>query len=68
MDKTGVFYKVAGENLAGNISPEKAVEAWINSPTHKENILEERFAYTGISVVESPVYGRVFVQMFIGVE
>ena len=68
MDKTGVFYKVAGENLAGNISPEKAVEAWINSPTHKENILEERFAYTGISVVESPVYGRVFVQMFIGIE
>ena len=54
--------------MAGNISPEKAVEAWINSPTHKENILEERFAYTGISVVESPVYGRVFVQMFIGVE
>lgn len=68
MNKTGVYYKIAGENLAGNISPKKAVEAWINSPTHKENILEEKFAYTGISVIESPVYGRVFVQMFIGLE
>ena len=61
----GIDYNIAGENLDGNISPEKAVEAWINSPTHKENILEGKFQYTGISVVESPVYGKVFVQLFI---
>ena len=61
-----VTYKIAGENLAGSTTPEKAVEAWINSPSHRENILEERFEYTGIYVIDSPVYGSIFVQLFIG--
>lgn len=63
-----VSYDIAGENLAGNITPEKAVESWIASKTHRENILEERFNYTGACVIESPVYGKVFVQLFIGIE
>lgn len=63
----GVNYKIAGENLAGSTTPEKAVEAWINSTSHRENILEEKFEYTGIYVIESPVYGRMFVQLFIGI-
>lgn len=62
-----VEYTIAGENLAGNITPQKAVEAWINSPSHKENILEEKFEYTGICVIESPIYGKVFVQIFVGI-
>ena len=62
-----VTYKIAGENLAGSTTPEKAVEAWINSPSHRENILEERFEYTGIYVIDSPVYGSIFVQLFIGI-
>lgn len=61
-----VSYKIAGENLAGSTTPEKAVEAWINSTSHRENILEERFEYTGIYVIKSPVYGKIFVQLFIG--
>lgn len=60
-----IEYKMAGENLAGNISPEKAVEAWINSDLHRENIEEKSFEYTGICVMESPVYGKVFVQIFL---
>ena len=67
MDKTGIYYNFAGENLAGNISPEKAVEAWINSPAHRENILDKEYTYTGIAVMDSSVYGKVFVQMFIGI-
>lgn len=66
LKNNGVSYKIAGENLAGSTTPEKAVEAWINSPSHRENILEDRFEYTGIYVIESPVYGRMFVQLFIG--
>lgn len=62
-----IDYTMAGENLAGNISPEKAVEAWINFPSHKENILE-KFEYTGICVVESPIYGKVFVQLFMRID
>ncbi len=63
-----VKYKIAGENLAGNTTALKAVEAWINSPTHKENILEEKFEYTGICVTESPIYGNIYVELFIGIE
>jgi len=37
-----IDYKIAGENLAGSPTPEKAVEAWINSTSHRENILEEK--------------------------
>lgn len=67
LKNNGVTYKIAGENLAGSTTPEKAVEAWINSPSHRDNILEDRFEYTGIYVIESPVYGRIFVQLFIGI-
>ena len=63
----GINYKIAGENLAGSTTPEKAVKAWISSTSHRENILEERYEYTGIYVIESPVYGKIFVQLFIGI-
>ena len=62
-----IDYKIAGENLAGSTTPEKAVEAWIDSTSHRENILEDRYEYTGIYVIESPVYGKIFVQLFIGI-
>ena len=68
LKQNGITYQIAGENLAGNSSPEKAVEAWIHSPSHKENIVEEKFQYTGICVIESPIYGKVFVQLFMGME
>ncbi len=64
LKKNGIDYSLAGENLAGNINPQKAVEAWINSPSHRENILESEFEYTGICVVESPIYRKIFVQLF----
>jgi uncharacterized protein YkwD len=68
LENNNVNYKIAGENLAGNISPSKAVDAWINSKKHRENILEDDFEYTGIYVIDSPVYGKVFVQLFIGIK
>lgn len=68
LQSNGVEYEVAGENLAGNVNAQRAVEAWINSPSHKENILDTDYQYTGISVIDSPVYGKMFVQIFIGIE
>lgn len=62
----GISYKTAGENIAGNSSNEKAVEAWMNSSGHRENILNSNYNYTGIGVVSSSKYGKVYVQMFIG--
>jgi len=61
-----VSYKSAGENIAGNSSNSGAVNAWMNSSGHKANILNSSYNYTGIGVVSSPTYGKIFVQMFIG--
>ena len=61
-----VSYKTAGENIAGNSTNSGAVNAWMNSSGHKANILNSSFNYTGIGVVNSPKYGKVYVQMFIG--
>ena len=42
-------YRSAGENLAfGFSTPEAVVEAWMNSPSHKANILSEKYTYIGI--------------------
>ena len=62
----GIDYKISGENLAGNINSERAVNAWMNSKSHRENILEEQYEYTGICVLNSKTYGNVYVELFIG--
>lgn len=61
-----ISYKTAGENIAGNSSNSGAVQAWMNSSGHKANILNSSFTYTGIGVVNSSKYGKVYVQVFIG--
>ena len=61
-----ISYNTAGENIAGNSSNSGAVNAWMNSSGHRANILNGSFNQTGIGVVSSPKYGKVFVQMFIG--
>lgn len=66
MKKFGISYKSAGENLAGNSTGKRAVDAWMNSEGHRANILNSSFNYTGVAVVESSKYGRIYVQMFIG--
>lgn len=61
-----VSYKSAAENIAGNASNPAAVNAWMNSAGHKANILNGSYNYTGVGVVNSPTYGKIYVQMFIG--
>lgn len=61
-----VTYKTAGENIAGNSSNSGAVNAWMNSSGHKANILNSSFNYTGIGVVSSSKYGKIYVQIFLG--
>lgn len=66
MESFGIKYKTAGENIAGNSSLSGAVSAWMNSKGHRENILNNAYNYTGIGVVDSPKYGKIMVQMFLG--
>lgn len=66
MKKFGVSFRTAGENLAGNQNVDSAHNALMNSPGHRANILNTSFNKIGLGIVNSPVYGKIFVQMFIG--
>jgi len=62
----GVSYKYAGENIAGNSTVEAAHQALMNSQGHRENILSPNYTHVGIGITDSPTYGKIFVQLFIG--
>ena len=61
-----ISYNTAGENIAGNSTNTGAVEAWMNSSGHRANILNNSYNHTGIGIVKSDKYGKIYVQMFIG--
>ncbi len=57
-DDAGYNYIYAGENLAeGFTSNEKLFNAWMNSKTHRENILREDFEEIGIAIVYGDFQG-----------
>lgn len=64
----GYKYKYAGENLARDFSDAgSTVNAWMNSPTHRENILNPNYQEIGIGVVEGNLSGvdtTIIVQFF----
>lgn len=62
----GIDYKEAGENIAGNPSIKDAVNSWLASPTHAENIYSKGYNYIGIGVSKSSTYGYIITAMFIG--
>jgi hypothetical protein len=66
--QAGYKFSYAGENLAVDFSDSPDVErAWMNSPTHRANILNEHFTEIGIAVAQGTYQGRptIFVaQMF----
>lgn len=52
MDKSGYDYYYAGENLAMNfLDTEEVIKGWLNSPSHKENLLNKDYKDMGIAVV-----------------
>ena len=52
--ESGYNYTVAGENLARNhTTTQSVVKAWLESPTHRENILNPRVKETGIAINDS---------------
>lgn len=65
---SGYKYKYAGENLARDFSnPSSAVEAWMASPSHRDNLLSAKYKEIGIAVVEGDLAGvdtTIIVQLF----
>jgi hypothetical protein len=64
----GYKYRYAGENLARDFSnPASAVEAWMASPSHRDNMLSGKYKEIGIAVVEGDLNGvdtTIIVQLF----
>lgn len=64
-EELGIYeYKAVGENLAmGQDTPEEVVNAWMSSPTHRANILSDKFTDIGVSC-RATDHGIVWVQEF----
>lgn len=64
----GYAYSVAGENLARDFGDTSSmVRAWMNSATHKANIVHQKYTQTGIAVVDGKLQGvetTLVVQLF----
>lgn len=65
---SGYRYTLAGENLAKNFQTSSGViDAWMASPTHKENIVKSGYKEVGFAVVNGILNGEettLVVQMF----
>jgi uncharacterized protein YkwD len=61
-------YLYAGENLARDfINSEAVVQAWMDSPTHRDNILSSRYQEIGLVVINDTFQGQetsLVVQLF----
>jgi hypothetical protein len=64
----GYKYRYAGENLARDFADaNSAVEAWMNSSSHRENLLSPQYREIGVAVVEGRLTGvetTLIVQFF----
>lgn len=65
MDKAGITYTAAAENLAINTSVAAAQTAFMNSSGHRANILNSSYTDVGIGVVHSSDGSVYVVQEFI---
>jgi uncharacterized protein YkwD len=55
----GYNYSVAGENLAKNYpTADATVSAWMNSASHRANILNDKYVDIGFAVVDGTLEGR----------
>lgn len=68
-EKEGYDYKYAGENLAVRFNESnEVVHAWMNSPSHKANIVKSAYTEIGIGVAQGIYKGSpaTFVVQFFG--
>jgi uncharacterized YkwD family protein/spore coat assembly protein SafA len=61
-----VQFTAAAENIAAGQATAKAVvEGWMNSPGHRQNIMNASYAEIGVGYAAGGSYGHYWAQMFI---
>nr|WP_082147186.1 CAP domain-containing protein [Rubeoparvulum massiliense] len=61
-----ISFRSAGENIAaGQPTPNQVMQGWMNSPGHRQNILNGGFTEIGVGYVTGGSYGHYWTQMFI---
>lgn len=61
MDKTGLPFRRAGENIArGQTSARQVVDGWMNSKGHRENILNPEFTDIGVGYASGDYWTQIF--------
>lgn len=66
MEDFGIRYTAAGENIAyGQRTAEEVMNAWMNSPGHRSNILGGNFDQIGVGVAKAKNGTYYWTQMFI---
>ncbi len=66
-DELGIGYGAAAENIAaGQRSAEAVVNAWLNSPGHRRNIMSGAYTKIGVGLVQQQgtAYGYYWAEMF----
>lgn len=65
LQRFGISYKTAAENIAGNSTVSGGHTALMNSTGHRANILNRSFTHVGIGIVDGGPYGKMFTQLFV---
>jgi len=66
MESFGIRFSAAGENIAmGQQSPSQVMNAWMNSPGHRNNILSPSFTQIGVGLAKDKKGRMYWTQMFI---
>jgi uncharacterized protein YkwD len=59
LDEENYIYQKAGENLAVNFeNSSELIKGWLDSPSHKKNLLNENFKEVGIGIAQGTFEGR----------
>lgn len=66
IESFGIRFSAAGENIAmGQQSPAQVMNAWMNSPGHRNNILSPSFTQIGVGLAKDKNGRMYWTQMFI---
>lgn len=69
MQNFGINFSSAGENIAmGQMTPEEVMNAWMNSPGHKANILSPSYTQIGVGYATNsngvPYWSQMFIKPY----